>query len=69
MTLNLKSSTRVHTNHDKALKALMAEKMDKITLNVPKSLKRSFYSKTVNNDKNMTEVIVSYIKEYVGINE
>ncbi len=66
MTLTLKNSKRIHANQADALKELMAEKMDKITLNIPKSLKRSFYSKTVNNDKNMTEVLVSYIKEYVS---
>jgi hypothetical protein len=69
MALKIKNSTRVHANYNEVYKELMAEKMDKITINIPKSLKKKFLSKTVKNDVKMTNVIIDSIKEYVGDNK
>jgi hypothetical protein len=66
MALKIKSSNRTNVNIEAALKEIKTEKMVALTILVPQSLRENVKIKAIHNKTNVTNVIVDYLKEYVG---
>jgi len=65
MALKPKLKNNSNLQKEEALKDVVKEKMVYITILLPESLKDNFKVKTIRNKTNITNVLLSYIKEYV----
>ncbi len=66
MALKIKNSERINLNKAEALKELKAEKKETITLLVSVSLKKKAKMKALQNNTNLTNVILGFLEEYAG---
>ena len=65
MALTTKPSIRKNIYQEEAIKSVKAEKMAKLNINITKSLLSEFKIAAINNDTNMTDLIIGWIKEYI----
>lgn len=65
MALKPKLKNNSNLQKEEALKEVVKEKMVYITILLPESLKDNFKVKTIRNKTNITNVLLSCIKEYV----
>jgi len=65
MALKPKLKNNSNLQKKEALKEVVKEKMVYITILLPESLKDNFKVKTIRNKTNITNVLLSCIKEYV----
>jgi len=66
MALKPKLKNNSNLQKEEALKEVVKEKMVYITILLPESLKDNFKVKTIRNKTNITNVLLSCIKEYVN---
>lgn len=66
MALTTKPSVRKNIYQEEAIKAVKAEKMAKLNINITKNLLSEFKIAAINDDTNMTDLITSWIKEYIS---
>lgn len=64
--MNLLKTGRPSVNKIKAFKELNSEETETLTIMVPASLKANVKIKAIQNQTNVTNLIVNYLKEYVG---
>lgn len=65
MALKPKSKERTNILKEESLKEVSKEKMVTLTIHVPESLRLNFKVKAIRNKTNVTNVILTYIKEYI----
>ncbi len=65
MALKPKLKNNSNLQKEEALKEVVKEKMVYVTILLPESLKDNFKVKTIRNKTNITNVLLSCIKEYV----
>jgi len=65
MALTTKPSIRKNIYQEEAIKSVKAQKMAKLNINIAKSLLLEFKIAAINDDTNMTDLITSWIKEYI----
>lgn len=68
MALKPKLKHNSNVNKEEALKEVVKEKTSSITILVPEPLKNDLKVKAIRNKTNITNVILSYIKQYVDSN-
>ena len=66
MALKPRSKERVNTYKEEALKEVSSERMVTLTILVPESVREDFKVKAIRNKTNVTNVILTYIKEYIN---
>jgi hypothetical protein len=65
MALKPKLQNNSNFHKEEALKEVVKEKMVNITILLPESLRDNLKVKAIRNKTNITNVLLSYIKEYV----
>lgn len=65
MSLQIKPSSIKNKKIGNAIKEVQSEKMCKLTLNIPRSLRSQLKIKAELNGTDMTDIVISYIKKYV----
>ncbi len=66
MALKIRSSDRINTNKEEALKEVVAEKMVTLTILVPQSIREDLKVKVIRNKTTITNLILNYLKEYIS---
>lgn len=65
MTLKIKDNNRENINKQKAIEEINKERIVKMTVNLPKSMQIAFKIATTRNGTNMTDEVLSFIKQYI----
>jgi phosphoribosyl-dephospho-CoA transferase len=66
MALKPKLKNNSNLYKEEALKEVVKEKMVGITILVPESVKDNLKVKVIRNKTNITNILISYIKEYIN---
>jgi hypothetical protein len=66
MALKIRSSDRINTNKEEALKEVAAEKMVTLTILVPQSIREDLKVKVIRNKTTVTNLILNYLREYIS---
>ena len=66
MALKPKLKERINILKEECLKEVSKEKMVTLTIHVPESLRLNFKVQTIRNKTNVTNVLLTYIKEYIN---
>jgi hypothetical protein len=66
MALKIRSSDRINTNKEEALKEVAAEKMVTLTILVPQSIREDLKVKVIRNRTTVTNVMLNLLKEYIS---
>lgn len=69
MVLKIKDSKRDNFNKGEALKELLTESKETITILVPVSLKEKAKIKAIQNKTNITNLVLGFLENYVGDNK
>ena len=64
LQIKTKNTLRLNPNKTEAIKEVTAEKMTKLTINVPKSLHSEFKIAAIRHNTDMTNLVINWIKEY-----
>jgi hypothetical protein len=65
MSLQIKPVSVNNSKMAKAIKDVQSENLCKLTMNIPRSLRSELKIKAERNGTDMTNVVLSYIKQYV----
>ena len=65
MALSIKASNRTNVHKEQAIKEIAAEKMVKLTINIPKSLHSEFKIAAIRDNTDMTDLVLNWIKQYI----
>ena len=65
MALTIKPSNRANANKEQAIKEITAEKIVKLTINIPKSMHSEFKIAAIRNSTDMTDLVLNWIKQYI----
>lgn len=65
MALHIKPNSRRNINKEDALKEVTTEQMVKLTINIPKSLHSEFKIAAIRSNRNMTKLMLEWIREYI----
>jgi hypothetical protein len=65
MALSIKSSNRANVHKEQAIKEITAEKIVKLTINIPKSMHSEFKIAAIRNSTDMTDLVLNWIKQYI----
>lgn len=66
MVLKIKIGNRLNTNKEKAIQNVTIDKMVRLNVNLPNTLLKQFKLKTVQNNITMSELILTWINEYIN---
>ena len=65
MALSIKPNTRSSALKEDAIKKVRTGHLVKLTVNIPKALRSKFKIEVTRNNTDMSQVILSWIEEYV----
>lgn len=66
MVLKIKIGNRLNTNKEKAIQDVTIDKMVRLNVNLPNTVLKQFKLKTVQNNITMSELILTWINEYIN---
>lgn len=66
MVLKIKIGNRLNTNKEKAIQDVTIDKIVRLNVNLPNTVLKQFKLKTVQNNITMSELILTWINEYIN---